>query len=301
MMLENHLAPLLAYLDDPSVVEIQANEPGILWVETVQHGLQPIEIPELTSDYYAKLGSIVANTNHATDYDRRPYVAAALPGGHRMQLCRGNSIKSGIAMSIRPWRERRYTLDDYDLSPDQLAIVQDALKTAKNILISGGMFSGKTTFTNALIELIPPTDRVISIEDTPELDLTHIPNRAEFIVQRLATNEEIDYPEVLKAVMRLRPDRTLIGELNDTNTALFGRILNMGHGGTISTIHADSPELSFAALSQNAALGGLSAEANKANNQVFRDNLALIIQLNRDPKTYKRRVTHFWKNPAQYD
>ena len=157
------------------------------------------------------------------------------------------------------------------------------------------MFSGKTTFTNALLAKIPSSARVISVEDTPELDLTHIPNRSEFIINRLATREKIDYVEVVKAIMRLRPDRTILGELSPDNTFLLGRILNMGHGGTISTLHAENPEMAFEALTVNSELGG---HPTQAANRVFRKNIHIIAQIGRDEKTYARTITDVWINDS---
>lgn len=158
------------------------------------------------------------------------------------------------------------------------------------------MFSGKTTLTNAIVALIPPTDRVISVEDTPELDFTHIANKTEFVVNRLATTEEIDYVEVLKAVTRLRPDRVPVGELNIDNTWIMARILNLGHGGAISTVHADTPELAIAAMLVNVEANGKPISAAE---KIFNMRIDTIIQIARIPGTYERAVTEMWVNPLR--
>lgn len=293
-MIEEALQPLMKYLTKPDVVELQVTSPGSIWVETPKTGLTLHDDPALNLEYFLRLGRILSNTSKITNYDKRPYLALSLPGGHRMQLCVGNTVKSGVAMSIRVWKPRTFHLKDYGLTADQMALFEEAIAKSHNILISGGMFSGKTTFTNALLELVPTSARVISQEDTPELDLTHIPNRTEFLVNRLATSEDIDNTEVLKAMMRLRPDRLIVGELSPDNTFLLARILNMGHGGTIATLHADSPELAFEALTLNCELAGFPTEAS---GRIFRKNIHLVAQIARDPKTYKRVITEIWKNP----
>lgn len=291
-LLEATMKPLIPYIEKPDVVELQVTEPGSIWVETPKDGLVCFPDPSLSLEFFHRLGRSLANTNHIVGYDKKPYLALTLPQGHRLQLCTGNTVKTGVAMSIRIWKPRTYGIADYGLTNPQIDLFKKAVIQRQNILISGGMFSGKTSFTNALLELIPPSDRVISQEDTPELDLTHIPNRTEFIVNRLSTSEDIDGVEVVKAIMRLRPDRIVVGELSPDNTFILARILNMGHGGTISTIHADTPELAFSALRLNVELDG---KPTAAADQVFRTNMHLIAQIIRDPKTYKRRVVDIWQ------
>ena len=289
------LAPLLEYTKIKNAVEILVTEPGAIWVETPETGMKRYTDAALDIEYFERLGRVLANHANIVDYDQKPYLAVAIPGGHRMQLCVGQSIKLGVALSIRIWRPRRYTLENFGLSKEHVELFETAIQNKYNILISGGMFSGKTTFTNALLAKIPSSARVISVEDTPELDLTHIPNRSEFIINRLATREKIDYVEVVKAIMRLRPDRTILGELSPDNTFLLGRILNMGHGGTISTLHAENPEMAFEALTVNSELGG---HPTQAANRVFRKNIHIIAQIGRDEKTYARTITDVWINDS---
>ena len=208
------------------------------------------------------------------------------------------TVTSGVALSIRIWRPRAFGLVDYGLGEHHRSLIETAVAERWNILVSGGMFSGKTTLTNAIIGQIPETERVISVEDTPELDFTHLENKVQFVVARLTTAENIGYNEVLGAIQRLRPDRTLIGELSDQNTALLSRLLNMGHAGTLSTLHADSPELAFSALQTNAALAGMAEYGAHAAAEVFRKNIDLIIQIERLPN-YDRVVTEVFVGHAR--
>ena len=293
--LNDVLEPLLPYIEKSGAVEVTVNDPCRVRLEIPGQEKRSVEDPKLTLEYFQRLGRVLSNRRDIRDFERTPFLAAWLPGGHRLQLCLGNSVTSGVAASVRVWRPRAFSLADYRLSARRLGLIDTAIAGKWNILVCGGMFSGKTTLTNALIERLPVCERVISIEDTPELDLSHIGDRVQFIVDRLATTEDIDYVQVLRAVMRLRPDRTLIGELSDQNTYLLSRILNMGHGGTIATLHADSPELAFAALKTNITLAGIQGDAADS---VFRHNIDLIVQVERLPN-YDRVVTDLYVSPAR--
>ncbi|MCZ4283111.1 ATPase, T2SS/T4P/T4SS family [Kiloniella laminariae] len=293
--LDDLLSTLRPYITDYSAVEVTVNEPGRVWLEIPGQGKKEIHDDGLSLELFQRIGRILSNRRDIKDFDKTPYLAAWLPGGHRLQLCLGNSIATGLAVSIRVWRPRAYNLSDYRLSDRHKALVHEAISGKWNIIVSGGMFSGKTTLTNAIVELLPESERVISIEDTPELDLNHVPDKVQFIIDRLATSEDIDYIQVLRAVQRLRPDRTLIGELSDQNTYLLSRILNMGHGGTLTTLHADSPELAFSALKTNVTLAGIAGDVADT---VFRQNIDLIIQIERLPN-YDRVVTDVYVSAAR--
>jgi type IV secretion system protein VirB11 len=120
--------------------------------------------------------------------------------------------------------------------------LQEAVKQKRNILISGGTSSGKTTFVNALLREIPPDERLILIEDTPELQVEH-QNAVGLIAARGELGEaELTAEDLLIASLRMRPDRIILGEIRGREAVTFLRAVNTGHPGSISTIHADSPE-----------------------------------------------------------
>ena len=292
------LAPLTPYINNHNAVEVMVNRPGQVLVEVPGEGVLCFEDSTLTLGFFEQLGRVFSNRQGVVDFEKTPFLATWLPDGHRLQLCLGNSVQSGVALSIRIWRPRAFKLSDYRISERYISLIGRAVDERWNILVSGGMFSGKTTLTNAIIESIAPTQRVISVEDTPELDLSHLDNRTQFVVARLTTAEDIDYNQVLRAIQRLRPDRTLIGELSDQNTALLSRLLNMGHAGTLATLHADSPELAFSALQTNAALSGMAEYGAHAAAEVFRQKIDLIIQIERLPN-YDRVVTEVYVGHAR--
>ncbi|RED44113.1 ATPase, T2SS/T4P/T4SS family [Aestuariispira insulae] len=291
----NALQRLYHYISMPNAVEVQVNRAGQVIVETPEEGFTYYEDPEMTLDYLWSLGRTLSAALDIVEFESKPSLATTLPGGHRLQLDLGGWLENGVNVSIRVWRPRVYTLKDYRLSQKKIKVLKAAILGKWNILVSGGMFSGKTTLTNALIELIPDGQRTLTVENARELDLSHLKNKNSYIVNRLATAEKITHLDAMKSVQRSRPDRTLIGELEDENAHLLARILNMGHGGTLATIHAESPDLAFTALHQLIEMAGMPAEASVG---VFRRTIDIVIQVDRLPN-YKRRVTEIWINPLR--
>lgn len=158
-------------------------------------------------------------------------------------------------MTIRRFRSRRFTLDDLvsvgSMSSDVAAFLSAAVHARRTILVSGGTGSGKTTLLNALINHIDASERLGVIEDTPELYLAH-PNVFRFQSRREQKGiEEISIRQLVKAALRHRPDRILIGEVRGSEAWDLLQALNTGHPGSLCTIHAESPHQ---ALSRLAAL-----------------------------------------------
>jgi type IV secretion system protein VirB11 len=121
-------------------------------------------------------------------------------------------------------------------------MLSEAVRVRKNILVSGGTSSGKTTFLNALIREIPAEERLIFIEDTPELKLSHA-NAIGLIASRSRLGEsEVDTNDLVTASLRMRPDRIILGELRGQEAYAFLRAVNTGHPGSMTTVHADSAE-----------------------------------------------------------
>jgi Flp pilus assembly protein, ATPase CpaF len=124
---------------------------------------------------------------------------------------------------------------------EALAVLHDAVLARHNIMVSGGTSSGKTTFLNALLREIPKSERLIVIEDTPELDLVHA-NAVGLLAARSALSEaSVTAEDLLVAALRMRPDRIILGELRGSEAFTFLRSVNTGHPGSMTTIHANSP------------------------------------------------------------
>lgn len=193
-------------------------------------------------------------------------LSASLPDGSRVQIAMPPATRGNIAIAIRKYVVQDLGIDDYASagafeslgSKHQRPSVQQALmayqaqgdfagllKTAVsercNILVSGGTSSGKTTFLNALLKEVEPSERLILIEDTPELKIAH-QNSVGMIAARSALGEAVvSMEDLLNASLRMRPDRIILGELRGPEAFTFLRAVNTGHPGSMTTIHADSP------------------------------------------------------------
>ena len=120
-------------------------------------------------------------------------------------------------------------------------MLRQAVLERRNVLVSGGTASGKTTFLNTLLREVPREERLVLIEDTPELQLEH-PNAVGLIAVRGAQGEaEVSAEDLLTAALRMRPDRIVLGEVRGGEAISFLRAINTGHPGSMSSIHADSP------------------------------------------------------------
>ncbi|WP_306301783.1 CpaF/VirB11 family protein [Helicobacter cinaedi] len=152
------------------------------------------------------------------------------------------------------------------------------MRDRKNILISGGTATGKTSFANSLLDEIPLEDRIITVEDSPELHIHNL-NKVQIVVSKNeATN--YTYEKTLNDCVRMSPDRLLLGEIDTRNTMLFLRLNNTGHSGSISTLHANSVEDAIHAITMNAKFSGAEA-TNEAIVEYFIAAIDYVIQIKR--------------------
>ena len=165
---------------------------------------------------------------------------------------------------------------------DHAGFIRDAVRARKNILVSGGTSSGKTTFLNAIAKEIGPHERLITLEDTPEVELSQ-PNRVSLIASKGDQGEaKVGIHDLLEATLRLRPDRILLGELRGQEAYTYLRAVNSGHPGSITTLHADSPLGAFEQL----ALMVLQAEMGLGREEIMayvKSVVEVVIQLKRTP------------------
>jgi type IV secretion system protein VirB11 len=214
-----------------------------------------------------RLARQVASITHQGISREHPLLAATLPDGARIQIVAPPATRGPMAVAIRKHVSSDLTLNDYDrqgafartqrgsadaASDGELrrlyeagewsAFLRAAVRAKKTILVSGGTSTGKTTFLNALLREIPAHERLVLIEDTPELVVRH-ENAIGLVAARGAEREAHVTPEdLLIASLRLRPERIIMGEVRGGEAFTFLRAVNTGHPGSLSTIHADSPE-----------------------------------------------------------
>ena len=267
--LRSYLAPLTGMLARPDVTDIYVNRPGELWVETIGGEIERHDAPKLDAATLERLARQIAAIAHQGISREHPLLSATLPDGARVQVIAPPATRGPLALAIRKHVSPDLTLDDYVAAgafaetrgrdsadhaeiDDALAaqlkagdiagMLAAAVRARKNILVAGGTSTGKTTFLNALLREIPAEQRLILIEDTPELYVRH-ENAVGLLAARGMLGEaQVNANDLLAASLRMRPDRIILGELRGEEAFAFLRAINTGHPGSMTTVHADSPE-----------------------------------------------------------
>lgn len=267
--LRAYLAPLTGMLARPDVTDIYVNRPGEVWTETLGGAVERHAAPGLDVPTLDRLARQIAALSHQGISREHPLLSASLPDGSRVQIAAPPATRGPMAIAIRKHISSDLGLDDYvsagafastvrgtapgksdtDLRLAELLAAGDvagmlaaAVKARKNILVSGGTSTGKTTFLNALIREIPVEERLILIEDTPELHQHH-DNLVGLLAVRGSQGEaRVTATDLLAASLRMRPDRIILGELRGEEAYTFLRAINTGHPGSMTSVHADSAE-----------------------------------------------------------
>lgn len=278
---------LQQYLDDPEVTEVAVNRGHEVWVD--RNGRMEL-VDELGE---TSVESIIERiiTPLGLRFDlTAPIVDARLPGGHRMCAIRDPLAVDGTSLSIRRFALRTLDLPTH-CGPDVAALLDDIMRRRLNIVVCGAASSGKTTLLNALTTLIDPSERVITVEDTAELSL--MCSNLVRLETRPATPDgvdEITVRRLLQSAMRLRPDRLVIGEVRGAEAFDMVQALNTGHDGSLSTIHANSPEDALWRLTALAALGAPSQAYESLSRQV-RSSIDIVVHTARMSDGRRRIVS----------
>lgn len=268
------LKPLSAFLQDPSLYEVIVNRPGQVLTEG-PGGWRTHDLPELSFEKLMRLARAVASFSHQSIDESRPILSATLPRDERIQIViPPATVKETVSITIRKPSSVDFTLDDLedrnffaDTRPvvsgpgnrhEQLLalyrsgrfkdFLREAVIARKNIIISGATGSAKTTLSKALIKHIPASERIISIEDTPELVIPQPNNVRLFYSKDHQGLSKAGAKELLESSLRMRPDRIFLQELRDGTAFYYVRNVNSGHPGSITTVHADSVALAFEQL-----------------------------------------------------
>jgi type IV secretory pathway ATPase VirB11/archaellum biosynthesis ATPase len=293
-VLDAALEPLGPFFRKRDLVELSANRPGEIGMEIAGKGYVFERAPAMTLKFWEAICHALANkAGHSFDPALQPRVSTRLPGGHRFEAMMGKSVLSGLTVSIRVKRKAHASLADFGVAGDAKTEIEAAIRQGANVLISGGTSSGKTTLTNLLLPLIPADRRVLTIEDTPELDVPHH-NQVNHIISRNEANPRVGYAEVFDHAMRSRPDQILLGELSIPNAFPSLLLLNSGHRGFICTMHADSAALALEeGFYQRVALSGHDEIDPDYLARYLRRTVDLVIQVSKVGGD-RRRVTELW-------
>lgn len=301
--LNSYLAPFSDWLACDDVTEILVNRPQEIWIERL--GVAQMErhdAPQVDSQLLERLAHQIARINHQGVSRESPLLAAILPGGARVQMVLPPATRGEVALAIRKHRLQDMTLESYfeqsalpsvrnvadDSSvlasllqeQDYLGFFRAAVAARKTILISGGTSSGKTTLLNALLKEIPKHERVIAIEDTPEIRLSSDNALGLVAVAGDQGEAKVTIDDLMRASLRMRPDRLIVGELRGGETVTFLRAINTGHPGSISTVHANSPRGAFEQIAFICMQAGLGLGRQETMDYA-RSMIDIVIQLDR--------------------
>lgn len=244
------LRPLAEYIEDPEVSEIMVNPDGGIYIE--RDGLlSPTSAVFAPAALEASVERIARRLGQDVSAGA-PLFEGRLPDGSRVAAILPPCSVGGITLTIRKFQHRRFTAAEllrlHSIEASQLEVLAEVIRRRQNILISGGTGTGKTTLLNVLTEFIPEADRIILLEDVSEI-YANKPN----LVRLEARREQPGIPavsiaELLRATLRHRPDRIIVGEVRGAEAYELLQALNTGHSGSLSTLQADSAEQATARL-----------------------------------------------------
>jgi pilus assembly protein CpaF len=294
------LRPIAHLIQDPDVSEIMVNGSRRIFIERDGrlHEVAGVQIDE------RNLMVAVKNIARALGDDiseEQPILDSRLPDGSRVAAILPPCSVGGTTLTIRKFQTRFFTADELvrigTMTPEVLTAIKAAIARQENILISGGTSTGKTTLLNALAAFLPADDRVVLIEDTAELHLDQ-PNLVRFEARRAQVGlPAVTIRDLLRATLRHRPDRILVGEVRGGEAFDLLQALNTGHAGSVSTIHANSAEQALARFSSCVVQSGVELPYQAVRYQIA-DAIDLVLHLGRHHGT---RVVETLLTVGRYD
>jgi type IV secretion system protein VirB11 len=316
------LRPLLA---DPAVMELCINRPQEAFLET-RTGWRRESLPYADFEWCKRLAKLVANSTQQRVDATSPLLSAWLPTGERIQIVMPPATTAGcVAVAIRrpadeAWsiedlagrgifrktRGANHLLDDTEHELKRLLSAGDyptfmrlAVRSRKNILVSGPTGSGKTTWTKALIREIPSSERLITIEDANELVLDRHANHVRLYYSKDDQGvARVTPKQLLESCLRMKPDRILLAELRAEEAFDYLRNVNSGHPGSITSVHAASAELAFEQLV-------LLVKQNQGGRDLARTDIKSLLYLLIDVviqfgvESHERFIKEIWYDPER--
>lgn len=307
---EGLLAPLAPWLKDSEVSEILINQPNEVFIEK-SGSMRRFETPMLDRLHLKRLFTLLANENGQVLNETSPMLSGNLMDGSRVQLVIPPTSKH-YTLSIRRQSIASRTLGDYQSSdfygrtqaflinntdaisssPDEQYLMElysakqwpdfiaEAILTKKNIVISGETSSGKTTFLNACCQQIPAHERLITLEDTFEVNLPHA-NKVSLKALKCTENAKatITMQDLVQCSLRLRPERLIMGEIRGREILDFISACSTGHDGSITSIHASNPRMAFMRMVQMYKLNNLPSMRDEEITAVLKAVIDVILQV----------------------
>jgi len=288
------LGPLEPLLADPTISDILVNRHNQVYVE--RHGrLELADIRFQDSEHLLKIiNKIVSNVGRRID-ESTPMVDARLPDGSRVNAIIPPLALDGPMLCIRRFSVQRPTLEDLIEKGSLTAPIGEVLKAGAvaklNVLISGGTGAGKTTLLNILSGFIPANERIITIEDSAELQLQqeHV-CRLETRPPNVEGKGEITARDLVRNCLRMRPDRVVVGEVRGPEVIDMLQAMNTGHEGSMTTIHANTSRDALMRLETMISLSGITIQ-ERAMRQMVSSSINVVVQLVRHSDGCRRMVS----------
>jgi pilus assembly protein CpaF len=285
------LGALSTFMKDPTITEIMINDIRNVMVERegklVFSGLAIGNLEELN-----RLTRNILEVSGRVLTPEHPYIDLMLADGSRVNIITTPLTQGGPCITIRKFPTKRYSLDDLvglEMLDKRSAYFLNACVVGKlNVLIAGGTNSGKTTLLNSLTQLVPKGERIIAIEDTPELVLAHANSVRLQTKPQTPTSPAIQARELLANSLRMRPDRIIVGECRRGEAFDLLQAMNTGHGGSMATIHANSPRDALSRMETLCLLAATDLPLIAVRKQI-NSALDLVVQVKRF-RSGKRRV-----------
>lgn len=272
------LGPVERFLADDSITEVMINGPSQVYVE--QDGRLQLTDQTFMDDasVLAVIERIVAPLGRRID-ESQPYVDARLPDGSRVNAIIPPLSLIGPCITIRKFAKRVLTTEDFvrfgTWTPAIAAFLEVCVRLRKNIIVAGGTGSGKTTLLNVLSGFIPPTDRILTIEDAAELRLKqpHVV-RLEARPPNIEGKGAVTIRDLVRNALRMRPDRIIVGECRGGETLDMLQAMNTGHDGSLTTVHANSPRDVISRLETMVLMSGIELPS-----RAIREQIASAVQI----------------------
>jgi pilus assembly protein CpaF len=279
------LKPIEHLILDNSISEVMVNGPNRVFIERDGYVQQ---VPDIALGERALTVAVKNIARRLGDdiSESKPILDSRLPDGSRVAAVIPPCSLIGVTLTIRKFNSRHFEIEDLirtgTLDRGLANRLEDYLLQRRNLLISGGTGTGKTTLLTALGKFIPAEERILLIEDTAEIQLTH-----ENLVRFEARREQNGTPaisirDLLKAALRHRPDRILLGEIRSGEAFDLLQLLNTGHSGTVSTIHASSAKQGLSRFTSCVLQSGVEIPYRAIKTNIG-DSLNVVIQIERRP------------------
>lgn len=291
-LIRHLLGPLVEYYDNPEVSEIMINGPDDIFVDGTG-GMRRSEHRMASTAALRGLARVILQYSgkRLTDHDLS--LEARLPNKSRVHIVQDPASRAGITIAIRQFRKTPLSEADLietgSLTPDAVAYLRAQVLGHRNMIVSGGTGTGKTTLLGVLARMMDPTERIITIEDVAELDLG-LPHVVTLEAQMPDAKGRggITIRDLFRATLRMRPDRVIVGECRGGEALDMIQAMNSGHAGSLSTVHADDPARAMSRLETLCLMADIEVPLVAVRRQLV-EAVDLIVQVRR--RASRRRIS----------